>query len=131
MWIQQNQPLKFIKPAEDARHFHQGDTFDFEALFTDNEALKSYMVEIHFNGDGHEHNAIVKSTTEDDHVEWEQSWSGDLTEAKEDRAVISGIEVPANAEPGEYHLGVYCFDTAGNESQVFIDIEVEEEGHEH
>lgn len=127
--------IEVIKPAaeegEEHIHFHQGDTFDFEAKFTDNVALKSYKVNIHF-GEGHEHSVVMKSATEDDHdhIEWEYDADGDL-EGTEDRAVISGIEIPENAEPGEYHLGVYCFDVAGNESIVWMELEVEEEGHEH
>ncbi len=126
--------IEIIKPVADAGEdhieFHQGDEFEFEAKFTDNVALKSYKVAIHYNGDGHEHSAVVKSATEEDHVEWDQEWSGDLKEEQEDRVAFL-IEVPENAEPGEYHLGVYCFDVAGNESTTWMEIVVEEEGHDH
>ncbi|TLX77063.1 DUF4625 domain-containing protein [Labilibacter sediminis] len=122
--------IEIIKPVaaegEDHIEFHQGDSFDFESKFTDNLELKSYKVEIHYNGDGHEHGAQTKSATAEDHVEWDQEWTGDL-DGKEDVAKIT-MEVPENAEPGEYHLGVYCFDAAGNETQAFIEIHVEEEG---
>lgn len=121
--------IEVIKPAEGSRHFHQGDSFDFEAIFTDNIALKSYKVEVHW-GDEHDHEAVMKSTKEE-YVKWEDEWSDELKQEKEDRAVISGIVVPENAEPGKYHLGVYCIDQANNQSEMFIDLEVEEEGHEH
>ncbi len=115
--------INVIKPADDT-HFKQGDVIDFEAILTDNVAVQSYKIDIHYAGDGHVHE---KSASEEDHVEWsmQKDYAID-TPAAQVTVSHSEIVVPENAEPGGYHFGVYCVDAAGNESSVFLDMEIEE-----
>lgn len=109
--------ITLITPAS-GDEFHVGEAIEFEAKFTDDVELKSYRVNIHFN-DGHEH----KSAHDE---EWEYNNSWDFEKGKNSIEVKhSEIVIDEHAEHGEYHLGVYCIDAAGNETSVFIPIEIE------
>ncbi len=119
--------IEVLAPA-DHSHFHAGDSFELRAQLSDNEALASWKANIHFNGDGHTHKS---SSTKDTAVEWEAEWTGDLAGSETSFLLEQPIEIPANAEHGEYHLVVMALDRQGNETAAYSSFEVEAEDHQH
>lgn len=119
--------IEILTPADDS-HFHAGDSFELRAQLSDNEALASWKVDVHFNGgEGHTHK---NSSTEDTAVEWEAEWTGDLAGSETSFLLELAIEIPANAEHGEYHLVVMALDRQGNETTAYSSFEVEAEDHQ-
>jgi hypothetical protein len=115
-----------------------GGEVHFDADFTDNEALQSYKIDIHYAGDGHSHRPI---TFDEDHDHGEE-WAFEIT------GMISGtsanahmhIDVPTMIEhdgemhpikKGAYHFSVFALDAAGNQSLVVRDIFIEDHDHDH
>ena len=120
-------PEVLIVEPHDHDAFEAGGMIHVEVNFSDNQALASYKVDIHFD-DGHDHG--VRSTE----VEWEYSEEG--TMSGKNYTLHSEIQIPEliNEMPiahGDYHLGIYCLDEAGNETVVFRTIEIGEHGDDH
>jgi hypothetical protein len=88
----------------------------FEADFSDNEALAAYRINIHSNFDGHEH---VRDSGPGTAFAYDQSWS---LSGKNAHVHHHHIQVPEDAQAGNYHLMVYCTDVAGNESYIAVHI---------
>lgn len=86
----------------------------FEAEFTDDTALSSYMIEIHANFDDHNHAVTKSETTETVAFSYKKSF--DISGKKNCYVHHHEILIPANATPGKYHFMIYCTDAAGNES---------------
>ena len=107
-----------------------GANVHFEADFSDNETLGSYLVEIHNNFDGHDHKT---SATRADGEAFSFKKSYDLGGLRNSHVHHHDIVIPDNATPGAYHLVVYCTDAAGNQSLVARDIVLSHEAtsHEH
>ena len=127
--------IDLVTPVEETI-FHPGDEIAFECNFSDNKELASYKIEIHSNFDGHEHtSAQLKSEDEDHGHAWtyEKEWafedglSSTLVSHQEivvpETVTIDGEE--EEIAEGHYHLGVYCLDEAGNQAEIFIEIEIE------
>lgn len=119
------------------QEFEPHDEIAVQAIFTDNEELKSYKIDIHFAG---EHDHTKKSADSEEGHPWTYEKSFDF-EAGLKEITISDllIEVPDSVmgeegkfEPiahGEYHFGVVCTDVAGNEAHQFVDIIIEAHDH--
>lgn len=123
--------IEIQSPADDA-HFHAGDDFDLTALITDNDELASWKIDIHFNDNGHVHQKSASASADEEvKVEWQESWSGSIEAGLASFELSRTITIPANAEHGEYHIGVYALDKSGNEQVTFIGIEVEDAEHAH
>ena len=119
--------ITVVEPADDAV-LHPGEEIHFDCEFADDVELKSYKIDIHINEDGHGHTKTI--------FESENAWTYNNTwnfEAGKKNAdihhheivipeIIDGQEI----KHGHYHFGVYCTDVAGNESNVFIEIEIED-----
>jgi hypothetical protein len=76
----------------------------FHALFTDDEELGEYNLDIHDNFDGHGHRG--------DKVPWSLNETNPITDDRHE--IKREIPIPANAEPGDYHLTLRFTDKAGN-----------------
>lgn len=118
--------ISLVKPAMDQSVFI-GYEMHLELDLVDNEALKSYKVDIHSNKDGHNHTKSLKVVSTAD---WTYTKSWDVS-GKNTHIHHHEITVPAeiNGLPitqGEYHLMIYCTDIAGNESYIVSDIVIEE-----
>lgn len=116
-------PNIYLNSPSDEQIFEPGDTIMVDAEFTDNQALGSYKIEIHFAGDGHHHK------TEEEGVEWFYTETGMIAGTPKVYHLVKEIAIPTaiNGEPlehGHYHLGIYLIDAAGNEKQEFIEIEI-------
>lgn len=116
---QDTQPptITILKPTKD-QVFESGDDLHIEVKFVDNTALASYKIEIHHGGDGHGHGTDIRI------VEWEYEVEGSLPNSKEYTLHLE-IAIPAEAEEGEYHLGLYALDTSGNQGTAWTDFVIE------
>ncbi len=95
-----------------------GETFMFRATFTDNEELGAYSIDIHHNFDHHSHSTDYeeceldppKEPTDDAflYIETFTIPNGQITYDAE-----VPVEVPGNADPGDYHLFVALTDKEG------------------
>lgn len=109
--------------------FEAGHAIHAEIIFSDNEALASYKIDIHYAGDGHSHGFT------DDFEEWDYEQEGTLQGS--DYTLHANIDIPEeiNGKPiqeGEYHFGVFCIDAAGNQNVVWRIIVIgEHDGHDH
>ncbi|MGM0635869.1 MAG: DUF4625 domain-containing protein [Bacteroidota bacterium] len=114
----QRPEINVISPNE-AQAFESGESIPVDIDFTDNEALVSYKIEIHYAGDGHEHRSDFK----DDHLEeWAYEVTGALS-GNTDNVEIQ-IDIPTEVVEGDYHFGVIALDEAGNQAEAFTDIEI-------
>ncbi|MGQ1785013.1 MULTISPECIES: DUF4625 domain-containing protein [unclassified Saccharicrinis] len=130
--------IELMKPV-DGEAFHPGDKIEFICNFSDNDELASYKVDIHSAFDSHAHSAIqLKSGAEEDHGEawdYENTWTfedGLSTASVSHQEMVIPVTilhegVSEEVAEGHYHLGVYCLDAAGNQSEFFIEIEIEHE----
>lgn len=120
--------INIVTPT-DEQGFEPGDTIWFEATFADDVELKSYKIEIHDDFDGHDHKSSVVGA-------WHYDGSWDFEKAQKTANVKHGqivIPIEVDGQPiaeGDYHFGVYCADAAGNETQVFLLVEIGEHHHE-
>jgi len=122
----QKPQVEIISPA-DGDHFHPGETISLNVVFEDNTELASYKIEIHYNSDGHNHKS---ASTNNVAFEYNKSYSFEKGLNSFELSYEIVIPTTINELPikeGEYHLGIHCFDKAGNESEVFVEIEIEAE----
>lgn len=123
--------ISIIEP-HDEEEIAPGGEIHFDAIFTDNVELASYKIEVHNDFDEHTH-AVLK---QEDHQDNPWSYSEVFTIPAGQTSFEAQVEIPVPSEiggepvsEGQYHFGVYVTDTAGNESQAFLELHIEE-GHE-
>jgi hypothetical protein len=116
----------------------RGESFTFKAIFTDNNELGSYNIDIHHNFDHH-------STHSDDQIECalNERRSAEQIRALQDAGRILNlsqsvripagqtsfnaeleIEIPATTEPGDYHFSVSVIDASGWQTLKGISIKI-------
>jgi hypothetical protein len=83
-----------------------GDIFEFEALFSDDQELSQYKIDIHQNFDCHGH-----SKTSD----WSVLEVIDLSGTEE--LVNKQLVIPENVTAGNYHFSIQLLDAAGNQAE--------------
>lgn len=142
--VDNTQPvIDLVQPVTESE-YHLGDTIPFECNFSDETELNAYKVEIHY-GEDHEHESAtltavtVKSDVTDEGAEWSYSKTADFVAGETYSTIIlldiivpDSIEHDGVMEPtleGEYHIGVYCTDAAGNQSELFTTIDVGDHDH--
>ena len=118
--------IKIISP-ENEHLFHPEENIALHVIFSDNEELASYKIEIHINSDGHNH----KSTTLLE-APFEYDLEGNFENGISTFTLEKEIPIPATIDgvsikEGEYHLGIHCIDKAGNEQEMFIAVDIEKE----
>jgi hypothetical protein len=119
-------PVITLDEPEDGDSLRIGESVHFECDFSDDEALGSYLIEIHNNFDGHGH-----KTRADETVPFSIKKSYDLNNLRNTHVHHHDIVIPENATPGAYHLVVYCTDAAGNQSMVARDIILSHDAESH
>ncbi len=121
-------PVITLDEPEDGDSLRIGKSVHFECDFSDDEALGSYLIEIHNNFDGHGH-----KTRADETVPFSIKKSYDLSNLRNTHVHHHDIVISDNTTPGAYHLVVYCTDAAGNQSMVARDIILshDAESHDH
>ncbi|MDR2389473.1 MAG: DUF4625 domain-containing protein [Tannerellaceae bacterium] len=120
--------INLIEPAE-GDVLEIGQDVHFEMELSDNDLLREYKVEIHNNFDNHSHEATRAEETLVPFY-FEQTWN-DISGKKNAQVHHHDIVIPANAEPGDYHLEVFCTDASGNEAYLVRNIELSYEGGDH
>ncbi|TCO09835.1 DUF4625 domain-containing protein [Natronoflexus pectinivorans] len=125
--------IEIISP-EDHEEFHPGETIHLHAIITDDTELASWKIDIHYNSDGHTHSQVITLKHGDhDHHHGEKEWhvhkDGVIEGNVKTYELKLELEIPDDAKHGEYHLGVFAVDKAGNQAQKFIEIEVEDDDH--
>lgn len=120
--------IKLIEP-EDGDVLKIGSAIHFDMDLSDNEALRSYKVEIHENmSNPHDHDKSLRSGNDTEYFSYQQTWP---VEGRNTNVHHHEITIPENATPGTYHMMMYCVDLAGNESHVAVNIELSHDGEEH
>lgn len=127
-------PVITIEEPHDEEEVAPGGEIHFDALFTDNQELASYKIEIHNAFDGHTHSVLKQESPEDNPWSFSQSYT--IPPGEKSFEGHHHIEVPAeiNGAPvseGHYHFGVYVIDAAGNEAQAFLEIHIETGAEDH
>jgi len=96
-----------------------GDELSFDAIFSDNDALSQYKVDIHNNFDCHGHgggSAPAVPTPNVDNLTTD--WT--VLDIKEISGLSSSVEwkldVPQNVTAGNYHFHIQVIDESGNDS---------------
>lgn len=107
--------------------FHAGEEIHVDVDFTDNVALASYKIDIHYGGDGHTHS--IKAEDHDHGIQWNYETTGTISGTTAN--VHLHIDVPADVLEGPYHFGVFAIDAAGNEHVVWTSIELHEDHDDH
>ena len=96
-----------------------GDELFFDIIFSDDNALSQYKVDIHNNFDCHGHGggrapSVVVPNVENQTTDWTvldiQELSGTSSSVKQT------LEVPENVTAGNYHFHIQVIDEAGNDS---------------
>ena len=116
-------PTISIQSPTDHQEVEPGTELNIQALLQDETALASYKVEIHAAGDGHEHRTIAL----DNKVPFTYENIFQIEENPKSYQVDYSISIPENAKEDHYHVGIFCIDAAGNQSQQFVEIFI---GHE-
>lgn len=91
-----------------------GQTLQLKAVLTDDQNLSQLRINIHNNFDGHDHGKTSAEPFDFDEIV-------DLSGTTQ--TVERGIEIPADAAAGPYHLMLYCLDASGNEAD-FVEAEL-------
>lgn len=118
----QKPTIKLIEPANEAQ-LVVGEEIHLDMELEDNIALKEYKIDIHIN-DGHTHKKVEGTAWS-----FQKVWSleGKRNADIHHHEIVVPAEVAAGKPiaTGHYHFGVYVTDAAGNETQQFIEIEIE------
>lgn len=111
---------------------YRGESFSFRAVFSDNQELGNYNIEIHNNFDHHSHST--------DNVECDLEPKKSPVNAfiyNQDFPVPPGktmfeadqeIEIPADVDTGDYHFMVRVTDKAGWQQLRAISLKIAERG---
>ncbi|MBQ6561284.1 MAG: DUF4625 domain-containing protein [Paludibacteraceae bacterium] len=124
-------PVITLDEPEDGDSLRIGESFHFECDFSDDEALGSYLIEIHNNFDGHGHKISSSQTRGEDTEAFYFKKSYDISNLRNTHVHHHDIVIPENATPGAYHLIVYCTDAAGNQAMVARDIILSHDAESH
>ncbi|MDR0692769.1 MAG: DUF4625 domain-containing protein [Prevotellaceae bacterium] len=126
--------ITLLQPENEAA-FARGGELLIEFRLDDPSGINAYKIDIHYAGEGHEHAhsqalSITPAHEDGEEEEHEEPW--EFLEAYTDQKgktsahVEKTLTIPDDIHGGEYHLGILATDTEGNESQVYIDIDIEE-----
>jgi hypothetical protein len=92
-----------------------GGDIHLEFDITDDVDLNQFKIDIHGDHDGHSHGKLTEILPAFDTIIIENI-SGTMINRH------LHIEIPADAWPGPYHVGIYATDKSGNESMKSVDI---------
>lgn len=106
----------------------RGKPFVFKARFTDNAALGSFGVDIHDNFDQHSHSTEVQQCVMDDKKEGESPFiyirSFDISGSPHIYEAEVEIDVPADVDPGDYHMMIRVTDRDGWQTMRGLSIKI-------
>jgi hypothetical protein len=120
--------ITLLQPANEAA-FTRGDRVTIEFDLADPSGINVCKVDIHYAGGEHAHTHALRAASVEEETEepwnYQEIYTG--LNGQPSAHVTLTATVPGNAQEGEYHLGILATDVLGNESQVYIDIDIEEE----
>jgi hypothetical protein len=118
-------------PVE-CQQYHPGDVIPFHYVFTDDVELGNYNIEIHNNFDRHTHSgSAVECELEPKKEAGPKAWV-----FNQDYVIPAGqrsydarvdIQIPADAETGDYHFMIRLTDRAGWQQLKAVSIKVKAE----
>lgn len=115
---------------ENCAILYRGESFSFQATFTDNIELGNYNVEVHNNFDHHSHSTEAEECELEPKKEAVKPWvyNQDFTiPANQTRySVNNTIQVPSDIDTGNYHFMIRLTDKAGWQQLKSISIKVED-----
>lgn len=131
--VDTQRPQISIAEPHNQDEFAPGDEVHIEATFTDNVELSSYKIEIHDDFDDHTH-AFLKDSHDSNPWSYENTFT--ITAGQTSFEAVHHIDIPTeiNGNPiseGRYHLGIFLTDAAGNQTESFVEIHIEEHAEEH
>lgn len=113
----------------ECQQYHPGDVIAFHYVFTDNVELGNYNIEVHNNFDHHTHSGSAVECELDEKKEaGDKAWI-----FNQDYTIPSGlrtynarvdIQIPADAETGDYHFMIRLTDRAGWQQLKAVSIKV-------
>lgn len=129
-------PVIEINNPTEGQAISPGSVIHFDADFTDNVELSSYKIDVHNAFDGHSHQTRTMAVSSGDDSQdnpWNYNEVFSIESGQDNFHAHEHISIPTeiNGQPvsqGHYHFGVFLTDAAGNESQAFLEIHIEE-GH--
>ncbi len=116
----------FPKPCDTIA---RGESFAFNAVFSDNIELGNYNIEIHQNFDHHTHGSHVETCESDPAKEpvnpfyFNESYS--IPSGSTHFNAIIEIQVPGDIDTGDYHFMVKLTDREGWQSWQSVSVKVE------
>ena len=126
--------------------YHRGEVIAFHYIFSDNQELGNYTIEIHSNFDHHSHSTEGDHDGEnecdddhdggghhdgdvDDHNEgqaWNKTFSFTIPSGLTRFEARQDLQIPADAKPGDYHFMIRLTDRAGWQQLTAVAIKIEE-----
>lgn len=133
-------PVVVINEPHLEEAFMPGEEIEVDIDVTDDVALASYKIDIHWAGDDHSHRPSTMN--EDDH-DYYAEWDFEISDTLSDTSgkILMPISIPIEfmhdgemklIKEGEYHFGVIVIDQAGNETSAFRDLFIgDDHDHDH
>ncbi len=108
---------------ENSKTGYLGSGFHIEAKIIAENNIDIIVIEIHYEGD-HKKSIIIANS--DHHHEWEVDITYDKFRGLKNTTFHEHVNVPLNAEPGDYHFHFKVIDMEGYTAEVEEDIEIRE-----
>lgn len=113
----------------DCQTYNRGDTIPFQYLFTDNEELGNYNIEIHNNFDWHTHATSKTECPLDNKKTATNAWvfNKDYTIPAKSTTYKGRVDIPipTDKEPGDYHFMIRVTDKTGNQQLKAVAIKIQ------
>jgi hypothetical protein len=110
--------------------YHRGEVIPFEYVFTDNQELGSYNIEIHQNFEHHTHSTDAEECPMD-HVKepvkpWIYNQDFSIPAGLRSYKARHDIQIPADIDTGDYHFMIRLTDHAGWQQLHAVTIKIAE-----
>lgn len=101
----------------DCQVYHRGETIPFSYVFTDNDELGKYNIEVHHNFDHHTHSTSATTCSMDAIKEEQNPWvfnqDFNIPDGQKSFSAREDIKIPTNIDTGDYHFMIRLTDKAG------------------